>query len=1263
MGGIWAAMAFLPFTSSAQISITSGIQKYGALTNTTVTMTGRCELWVTNASAPLIGCAINLNSTDAWLFITGVKPSFVASTYLGQVRVNGSLAVANSNVRVVQYGQNGAVVIPYSSSFRPLTVYSGPNFVGASAQYAPYTYYSGSGLGAMDLNIRSFRLKRGYMAVLAQNTDGSGVSKSYIAQDGDVEIGALPSILSGKARFIYVTLWRWTSKKGIACNPGLSRINSLWWYDWNIDQNSSSDLEYVAIRQNSSWPPIGGQNWLSPNINTLLGFNEPDSSSQANMSVSSALAEWPLLLSSGLRVGSPAVTDGGRGGWLYPFMSQADSNGLRVDFVAIHYYQSHNPADPSGCASQMYNFLLDVWNHTRRPIWITEWNNGANWTDSQWPVPTYAQQQACISAMINMLESTPFVERYALYNWVEDGRSLVTSSNTVTPAGLTYSNLVSGTSYSQTIPGGGSRGVAQFLFEGNTWDASGYGNNAMSVGAPMFTNGSHGQAIALDGVNSYLQLPAAIAGSNAFTFAAWVHWNGGANWQRIFDFGNDTSHYLFLTPNSGNNTLRFAINNGSGEQIIETRPLASGQWQHVAITLSGGTAKLYTNGVLAASSSSFTLAPASVQPVKDYLGKSQFALDPLFNGFLDDVQIADSALSPAQIASLMTNLPPQFTTNFIDCGAAAPFLMFSTNITATDPNPGSTLTYVKANGPSWLNVSAGGTISGTPGSVDGGTNYFTVRAVDSAGESAFTEVAIYVPITYGNGVWIMDGDGSWDDTLNWGGGTIANGGNGANCTADFSTLNITADLTVTLNSARTIGALKFGDTTGSQNWILESSGPSLALDSGSTLMPSIVVNQNATTISAQLSGTNGFTKSGAGTLVLAANNSISGTFNVDSGQASSGNDGVVRITFPGAIGNFSSIAIRNQNSAASSLQLDGSNGSISSSAPLALNGRNNSVVAIENLAGSNTLSGGISINVGGSSYLLQSDAGGLLNLGGAITSVATGARQFTFQGNGDFNVTGPIRNGSATVGIEKTGSGKLTLGGANNYSGATILSGGALFVHSMIGPGAVTVASGCTLGGSGIINSSIAMPAGTTLMPGEGLSTLTVNGNVTLQPGSTLRIQLNKSLAANDELLVAGTLSLGGALVVTNTGGYLTDGDTFTVFSASAINGNLASVTLPSLGAGLAWDTNRLASGMISVVATSAPQFTAVNQNGDGTFRFSGTGAAGVTYELNAATNLAPPIHWILVTNTVADQTGAFDLWDLSATNFQQRFYQVKSMP
>src|SRR5690242_4276894 len=368
--GAFSAIMSLPLLAGAQtLNITNGVQKYGSLAGTTVNMSGKCELWVTNSSNPVSGCTINLNSIDAWLFLPGTKPSVAASTYLGQVRVSGAAAVADSNVRVVQYSA-GAVVIPQPASFQPLTVFSGLEFGGSSVKYSQYTYYTGGAVGSF----RSFKLKRGYMAVLAQDVNGANYSKCYIAQDGDLEIGVLPATLDNQVKFIYVTPWRWVNKKGIAGDPGISLLNVSSWYDWNIDQNSSRDLEYVAIEQQPFWPGLG-QNWKALGINTLLGYNEPDNPTQdayKNLtppgSVSDAVARWPGLLGTGLRVGSPAVTDGGRSSWLYPFISQADAAGRRVDFVAVHYYQAHNPADPSGAASQMYNFLLDIWNNTHRPI-------------------------------------------------------------------------------------------------------------------------------------------------------------------------------------------------------------------------------------------------------------------------------------------------------------------------------------------------------------------------------------------------------------------------------------------------------------------------------------------------------------------------------------------------------------------------------------------------------------------------------------------------------------------------------------------------------------------------------------------------------------------------------------------------------------------------------------------------------------------------------------------------------------------------------
>jgi hypothetical protein len=742
------AGAWLPLSASAQtVTLTNGVQKYGSLTGTTVNMSARCELWVTNSSAPLSGCTIHLNSSDAWLFLPNLKPAVVLSTYLGQVRVSGAAAVADGNVRVVQHGALGAVVIPHSSAFQPLQVFSLPNFGGTSAHYSRHVYYTGTGLGAMERNIRSFKLKRGYQAVVAQSTDGRTASKCYVAQDGDLDVGVLPSGLDGKIRFIYVTPWRWVPKKG-SCDIWPGDLNAGWWYNWNISENSPSDMQYVAIKQQRWWPGLN-QDWQARGVNHLLGFNEPNNpvedayESLDNGSTTTAVAVWPELLATGLRVGAPAVTDGGYS-WIVDFMNKANAAGLRVDFVPVHYYRSYpNNNNPAGAAGNLYTFLKSIHDATGKPIWLTEFNNGANWTGDA--DPTFEQNKNVVEAMINMMDETSWIERYSIYSAVEEVRQIYYNAGGLTPMGVMYRDHVSPLSHVQVLPDSSTRGVAQFLFETNALDTSGYANNGMMIGAPAFADGNQGKAIELDGTNSYVRVPEALGKGSAFSFAAWVRWDGGGNWQRIFDFGNDTTHYLFLTPSSGSGTLRFTIKNGGAEQTVETSGLASGSWQHVCVTLGGNTAKLYTNGALASTSTSFSILPSHFNPVFNYFGKGQFP-DPLFKGALDQILVTDVALSASQVAALMTNTSPQFTNATLAKPFANKLQPYSDSLAgdATDANAGDMLTFSKGSGPAWLTVAANGTLGGIPDLTDGGTNIFTVRVTDSAGASAFAALTIFV---------------------------------------------------------------------------------------------------------------------------------------------------------------------------------------------------------------------------------------------------------------------------------------------------------------------------------------------------------------------------------------------------------------------------------------------------------------------------------------------------------------------------------------
>jgi autotransporter-associated beta strand protein len=417
---------------------------------------------------------------------------------------------------------------------------------------------------------------------------------------------------------------------------------------------------------------------------------------------------------------------------------------------------------------------------------------------------------------------------------------------------------------------------------------------------------------------------------------------------------------------------------------------------------------------------------------------------------------------------------------------------------------------------------------------------------------------------------------------------------------------------------------------------------------------------NTLNINGGISGGNTLTKGSYGTLVLNTSNSFSGMLNVDTSSTTS-SDGILRVAHPAALANVASpISIRNNNGGSSTLQLSAVAGNITINQAIALNARNSSVPAIENLSGTNTLAGNITINVGGSQYWFQSDAG-QLNLSGFISSAATGTRTLTFIGSGNFSVPGSIQNGSATVGILKTNSGFLTLSSVQTYTGPTAVSNGTLIVNGTIAFSPITVYSGGTLSGAGIIKAPVSILPGATLAPGPtgsaSIGALTISNALTLA-GSTV-LALNKTAFTNDSILGLSSVSYGGTLNVVNLSGSLNAGDAFTLFQSASYSGSFTSVTLPPLAAGLAWNTNSLNNGVISVISTVPPTITTISQLPDANFQINGSGLPGVNYQLLATTNLVPPIIWLPLTNQTADGSGAFQFIDWNATNFPQQFYQI----
>jgi arabinoxylan arabinofuranohydrolase len=242
---------------------------------------------------------------------------------------------------------------------------------------------------------------------------------------------------------------------------------------------------------------------------------------------------------------------------------------------------------------------------------------------------------------------------------------------------------------------------------------------ADSVGGPAWDGTlpnagtfSSGQLTLASGSQQYVRLPAGIVSTlSNFTIEVWVKLNSTANWSRIFDFGNSTTTYMFLTPQNGSTTrLRFAITTGGGggeQQITGPTALAAGSWYHIAVSLKGNTGILYVNGVPVGTNTVMTLKPSSLgSTTNNYLARSQFAADPYLNGVIDEFRIYNVALSPNEIAATDALGPNQvLSTN----SPAMSLTTASTDLTLSWPlaSAGFTLqSTTNLNAANWVNVTS-----------------------------------------------------------------------------------------------------------------------------------------------------------------------------------------------------------------------------------------------------------------------------------------------------------------------------------------------------------------------------------------------------------------------------------------------------------------------------------------------------------------------------------------------------------------------------
>ncbi|MDH6593315.1 fibronectin-binding autotransporter adhesin [Variovorax sp. TBS-050B] len=229
------------------------------------------------------------------------------------------------------------------------------------------------------------------------------------------------------------------------------------------------------------------------------------------------------------------------------------------------------------------------------------------------------------------------------------------------------------------------------------------------------------------------------------------------------------------------------------------------------------------------------------------------------------------------------------------------------------------------------------------------------------------------------------------------------------------------------------------------------------------------------------------------------------------------------------------------------------------------------------------ISGAGGISVAGAPGLTlngANDFGGGLNLGGGVLTVgndqALGTGSVTVSaisalaantavslandirinadlgigGANDLTLTGTLSGGGDIV---KSGTGTLTLTGANTYFGGITVAGGTLQANngtgSATGGGSVVVQSGGRLAGGGRVGGDVVVESGGVLAPGASagaMGTLAVGGDMSLLAGSRLDFQFGTpgadfgTAGQSDSVSVAGNLSItpGATLDVADASGF-----------------------------------------------------------------------------------------------------------------------------
>jgi hypothetical protein len=161
-------------------------------------------------------------------------------------------------------------------------------------------------------------------------------------------------------------------------------------------------------------------------------------------------------------------------------------------------------------------------------------------------------------------------------------------------------------------------------------------------------SGDGNTAVGLNGSSQYVEVPyRAALNPSVFTVESWVYLTGGAGTFRSVLTSREYPRGFMLYA-SDTNTWQLWLGTGSDWARLVGPAVTLNAWTHLAASFDGTTARLYVNGVLAASAGS-AYAPNTSGSLRVGAGRTEGAATFMFPGRIDETAVYNTVLSPARI--------------------------------------------------------------------------------------------------------------------------------------------------------------------------------------------------------------------------------------------------------------------------------------------------------------------------------------------------------------------------------------------------------------------------------------------------------------------------------------------------------------------------------------------------------------------------------------------------------------------------------------